>query len=147
MDFIIREDENGTLLFHLKTIMKKRNISQGDLEKALGKSYNQAGNIKNGHFVAISMDSILSICRFLDCQPGDIFTYSKKYKGRTAVKDSPEPPPLAAQLTRLSYADLKSIKTDLIERVHEDNTDFYSDRLEMVSMELNKRLHADILGN
>jgi|GEM_PF-3826368 len=75
----------GTIYFTLEDFMERNGVNQIQLADILDKSYNQAGNIKNGKFKALTMEMIAALCKHFNCQPGQLFQYQnptgKKIKG------------------------------------------------------------------
>jgi DNA-binding Xre family transcriptional regulator len=68
---------NGVIFFYLEDYMKRNCLSVQDLADLLGKSYNQAVNIKNGNTNSLSFDVIATLCRRFNCQPGQLLEYQK----------------------------------------------------------------------
>ncbi|KKL20439.1 hypothetical protein LCGC14_2455430, partial [marine sediment metagenome] len=75
----------GTIYFTLEDFMERNGVNQIQLADILDKSYNQAGNIKNGKYKALTMEMIAALCKHFNCQPGQLFQYQnptgKKIKG------------------------------------------------------------------
>lgn len=70
-------------------VMADRGIrTQKELAERIGISVSNVGNIVNDQFKAIRRDTLESLCRVLNCQPGDLFEYvpdaeaQPKKKGR-----------------------------------------------------------------
>lgn len=65
--------------------MERNEVSQVELEGILGKSYQQAGNIKHGKFKSLTIEMLAALCKRFRCQPGELFRYqnptSSKIKG------------------------------------------------------------------
>lgn len=66
---------HGTIYFTLEEFMERNGVSQVELADILGKSYNQAGNIKHGKFKALTVEMIAALCKRFNCQPGQLFQY------------------------------------------------------------------------
>ena len=56
----------------LDVMLARRKMSDRDFAKAVGISPANVAVLKNGRARAIRLTTLDSICRVLDCQPGDI---------------------------------------------------------------------------
>jgi len=73
-------------------VMADRGIrTQTELAERIGLGISNVHNIVNDNFKAIRRDTLESLCRVLNCQPGDLFEYvpdaeskPKKKSRRTA---------------------------------------------------------------
>lgn len=63
------------IILRLDRIMADRKISLNELANAIGITNVNLSNIKTGKITAIRFSTLNSICRVLDCQPGDIMEY------------------------------------------------------------------------
>ena len=57
-------------------ILKERDMSVVDFQRATGLAYNTAGALARGHFERIGLDTIQAICNGLDVTPSDLFSYT-----------------------------------------------------------------------
>ena len=60
---------------NLDVMMAKRHISLTGLSQKVGLTLANLSILKTGKARAIRFDTLESICRALDCQPGDILEY------------------------------------------------------------------------
>lgn len=63
---------------NLSDMLKMRKMKLKDLAEAVGMTMTNLSIIKTGRAKSIRFSTLESICRMLDCQPGDILTYRKK---------------------------------------------------------------------
>ena len=63
---------------NLSDMLKMRKMKLKDLAEAVGMAMTNLSIIKTGRAKSIRFSTLESICRVLDCQPGDILTYRKK---------------------------------------------------------------------
>ena len=57
--------------------MADRKMSLNELAEKVGLSNVNMSNLKTGKMKGIRFETLNSICKALDCQPGDILEYSK----------------------------------------------------------------------
>lgn len=65
------------LVFNLDVMMAKRKMSLNELSARVNITHSNLSILKNGKAKAIRVDTLESICKVLDCQPGDILEYVK----------------------------------------------------------------------
>ncbi len=63
------------IILRLDRVMADRKISLGQLAAQVGISYVNLSNIKTGKISAIRFSTLDSICKALNCQPGEIIEY------------------------------------------------------------------------
>jgi len=56
-------------------MLAKRKVSVTELSEKLGITMANVSILKNGKAKAVKLETLDSICRILDCQPGDILEY------------------------------------------------------------------------
>ena len=61
----------------LDVMMAKRKISLGELAKSIDITNANLSILKNGKAKAIRFSTLESICKELNCQPGDIIKYEE----------------------------------------------------------------------
>lgn len=61
----------------LDVMMAKRKISSGELAKRIDLTNANLSILKTGKAKAIRFSTLESICKELDCQPGDILKYEE----------------------------------------------------------------------
>lgn len=63
------------IIVNLDVVMARRKISLGELAEKMGITASNLSILKTGKAKAIRFSTLQSICRELDCQPGDILEY------------------------------------------------------------------------
>ncbi|ABI82942.1 helix-turn-helix transcriptional regulator [Francisella tularensis] len=59
----------------LAKIMVDKQIKSKDLARAIGITEQNLSILKNGKAKAIRFSTLEAICKYLECQPGDILVY------------------------------------------------------------------------
>lgn len=62
---------------HLDKLLKQRKITSKELAEGIGITEANLSILKTGKAKGIRFNTLMSICRLLDCQPGDILEYHK----------------------------------------------------------------------
>ncbi len=65
-----------SIVVNLDVMMAKRKISSGELAEKIGITQANLSILKTGKAKAIRFSTLESICKVLDCQPGDILEFS-----------------------------------------------------------------------
>ena len=65
------------IIVNLDVMMAKRKISSGELAERVGITPANLSILKNGKAKAIRFSTLMSLCRELQCQPGDILEYKE----------------------------------------------------------------------
>ncbi len=68
------------ILINLDVMLAKRKMSVTQLSKEVGITMANISILKNGKAKAIRWSTLDSICKALDCQPGDILEYKADTK-------------------------------------------------------------------
>ena len=68
------EDE---IIFNIDVMLAKRKMSVTELAEKVGITIANISILKNGKAKAIRFSTLESICKVLDCQPGDILEYEE----------------------------------------------------------------------
>lgn len=63
------------ILVNLDVMLAKRKVASKALAEAVGITAQNLSVLKTGKAKAIRFSTLEAICRFLDCQPGDILEY------------------------------------------------------------------------
>jgi putative transcriptional regulator len=63
------------IVVNLDVMMAKRKMSSGELAEKVGISQANLSILKTGKAKAVRFSTLESICKVLDCQPGDILEY------------------------------------------------------------------------
>lgn len=69
-----------SIVFRLDRVMADRKISLGELAKRIDLTDSNLSILKTGKAKAVRMETLNSICRELNCQPGDIMEYNQEEK-------------------------------------------------------------------
>ncbi len=63
------------IVIRLDVMLAKRKVRSIDLAQAVGITQANLSLLKSGKVKGIRFATLESICRFLDCQPGDLIEY------------------------------------------------------------------------
>ena len=63
------------IIINVDVMLAKRKMSVTELSERVGITMANISILKNGHARAIRLETLNSICRALDCQPGDLLEY------------------------------------------------------------------------
>ena len=63
------------IIINVDVMLAKRKMSVTELSERVGITMANISILKNGHARAIRMETLNSICRALDCHPGDLLEY------------------------------------------------------------------------
>ena len=63
---------------NLDKVLKDRKITSKDLAEQVGITEANLSILKTGKAKGIRFNTLMSICRILDCQPGDLLEYHKE---------------------------------------------------------------------
>ena len=66
------------IIVNLDVMMAKRKISLNELSERVDLTLSNLSILKTGKAKAIRFSTLESICKALDCQPGDLLEYSEK---------------------------------------------------------------------
>ncbi|MQS52334.1 helix-turn-helix domain-containing protein [Companilactobacillus mishanensis] len=66
------------IVINLDVMLAKRKMSLTTLSEEVGITMANLSVLKNGKAKAIRFSTLESICKVLDCQPGDILEYKAK---------------------------------------------------------------------
>lgn len=65
------------IIINLDVMMAKRKMSLNELSEKVGITLSNLSILKNGKAKAIRFETLESICRALECKPGDILDYEE----------------------------------------------------------------------
>ncbi len=68
------------IIVNLDVMMAKRKMSLNELCEAVDITLVNLSKLKTGKVKAIRFSTLESVCKALDCQPGDLLEYSKEEK-------------------------------------------------------------------
>ena len=63
------------IVIRLDVMLAKRKVKSLDLAKAVGITQSNLSLLKSGKVKGIRFATLEAICRFLECQPGDLIEY------------------------------------------------------------------------
>ncbi len=64
-----------SIIINIDVILAKRKMSVTELSERVGITMANISVLKNGKAKAVKISTLNSICKALDCQPGDILEY------------------------------------------------------------------------
>jgi putative transcriptional regulator len=64
-----------TIIINLDVMLAKRKVKSKDLAESVGITEQNLSLIKTGKVKGLRLSTMDAICKFLDCQPGDILEY------------------------------------------------------------------------
>ena len=65
------------IIVRLDRVMADRKMSLNELAQKVGMSNVNLSNLKTGKMKGIRFETMNAICEALDCQPGDLFEFTK----------------------------------------------------------------------
>lgn len=68
------------IIVNLDVMMARRKISLNELSERVGLTLSNLSILKTGKAKAIRFSTLDSLCKVLDCQPGDILEYTNDEK-------------------------------------------------------------------
>mgnify|MGYP003290335104 CR=1 FL=1 len=74
------------IIINLDVMMAKRKIGLTDLSKEVDITMANLSILKNNKAKAIRLSTLDSICKILDCQPGDILEYVPDGEGMEIIE-------------------------------------------------------------
>lgn len=66
------------IIINLDVMLAKRKVRSKELAEAIGITEQNLSILKTGKAKAIRLATLEAICRYLECQPGDIIEFSEK---------------------------------------------------------------------
>ncbi len=66
------------IIIRLDKMMADRKMSLNELAERVGMSNVNLSNLKTGKMKGIRFETMNAICEALECQPGDLFEYTKE---------------------------------------------------------------------
>ena len=65
------------IIVNLDVMMAKRKVSSKELASAISITEANLSLLKRGKVKGVRFATLVKICDYLDCQPGDIFSFSR----------------------------------------------------------------------
>ena len=75
------------IVIRLDVMLAKRKVKSLDLAKAIGITQSNLSLLKSGKVKGIRFSTLEAICKFLDCQPGDLIEYQPDDGDQQVVLD------------------------------------------------------------
>ena len=69
-------DEGATIMVKLDDLLHERRMTLTELAERVGLTLANLSILKTGQAKAIRFSTLAAICRELECQPGDLLSYS-----------------------------------------------------------------------
>jgi len=69
------------ILLRLDVMMARRRVRNNALARAIGITESNLSLLKSGKVRGVRFSTLDAICRYLDCQPGDILEYEPEQSG------------------------------------------------------------------
>jgi len=66
------------IIINLDVMLARRKMSLTELSERVGITMSNLSILKTGKAKAIRLETLASICKVLDCQPGDILEYREE---------------------------------------------------------------------
>ncbi|MES2419037.1 MAG: helix-turn-helix transcriptional regulator [Bacteroidota bacterium] len=66
------------IIINLDVMMAKRKMSLNELSERVDITLANLSNLKTGKAKAVRFSTLESLCKALDCQPGDLLAYTDK---------------------------------------------------------------------
>jgi putative transcriptional regulator len=63
------------IVMRLDVVMAKRKVRSNELARAIGITESNLSLLKSGKVKGLRFTTLEAICRYLDCQPGDLIEY------------------------------------------------------------------------
>jgi len=63
------------IVMRLDVVMARRKVRSNDLARAIGITESNLSLLKSGKVKGLRFTTLEAICRYLDCQPGDLVEY------------------------------------------------------------------------
>ena len=67
-----------TIIINIDVMLAKRKMSVTELSERVGITMANLSILKNGKAKAIRLSTLESICKALECQPGDLLEYKRE---------------------------------------------------------------------
>ena len=75
------------IVIRLDVMLAKRKVKSLDLARAVGITQSNLSLLKSGKVKGIRFSTLEAICKFLDCQPGDLIEYQPDDGDQQVVLD------------------------------------------------------------
>lgn len=69
------------IIINIDVMLARRKVSSKELAEAVGITPQNLSVLKTGRAKAIRFSTLEAICRYLDCQPGDVLEYRGEDSG------------------------------------------------------------------
>ena len=72
---------------NLDVMLARRKVRSNELARAIGITESNLSLLKSGKVKGMRFSTLAAICRYLDCEPGDILGYERSEDDSTAAPD------------------------------------------------------------
>jgi putative transcriptional regulator len=79
-----------SIVITLDVMLAKRKAKSKDLAAAIGITEQNLSLLKQGKVKGVRLETLEAICRYLDCQPGDLLSYEPD--GAAVARETGSPP-------------------------------------------------------
>lgn len=69
---------SGNIVINLDVMLAKRKVRSKELAQAIGITEQNLSILKTGKARAVRLSTLAAICKYLECQPGDVLEYQDK---------------------------------------------------------------------
>jgi putative transcriptional regulator len=69
------------VVVNLDVMLARRKVRSNELARAVGITESNLSLLKSGRVKGVRFSTLAAICRYLDCEPGDILGYPKFRSG------------------------------------------------------------------
>lgn len=66
------------IIVHLDRVLAERKVKSKDLAEYIGITEQNVSLLKSGKVKGVRFSTLEKICKFLNCQPGDILVYERR---------------------------------------------------------------------
>lgn len=76
------------IVVNLDVMLARRKVKSHELAKAVGITESNLSLLKSGKVKGVRFATLAAICRYLDCEPGDLLGYSSSEHDLRGASDS-----------------------------------------------------------
>jgi putative transcriptional regulator len=78
------------VVINLDVMLARRKVKSYELARAIGITESNLSLLKSGKVKGVRFSTLAAICRYLDCEPGDILGYTPSDEDLSRAKDDEE---------------------------------------------------------
>ncbi len=76
------------VIVNLDVMLARRKVRSNELARAIGITESNLSLLKSGRVKGVRFSTLAAICRYLDCEPGDILGYERSAEDLTISDES-----------------------------------------------------------